>query len=99
MVAAVVLSHLFSGGLPAGGIVSGPPAAASETTAANDLNDRIVAPQEVPFVVHEDLVGARRGRIPLTTYVLEPAPDEQSAAGAPRATGGKTVKAVLRASL
>lgn len=56
-------------------------------TASTDLEDRLVAPPDVPFVVHEDLVGARRGRIPLTTYVLEPAPDEK--AGTP----------VLRASL
>jgi len=36
-----------------------------------------VAPEEIPFTVDEDLVGTRRGRIPATTYVLEPAPEER----------------------
>jgi len=40
----------------------------------DDLRDDL-AVREVPFTVQEDLVGARRGRIPLTTYVLEPAPE------------------------
>ena len=93
MVGAVLLSHFLGGGVPAGSPTPAAAAATSQTAAANDLDDRIVAPQEVPFVVQEDLVGARRGRIPLTTYVLEPAPDEQTA---DRAGAGKPV---MRASL
>lgn len=39
--------------------------------------DRI-APREIPFTFEADLVGIRRGRIPATTYVLEPAPEQDT---------------------
>ncbi len=37
-----------------------------------------LTPREVPFRIRQDLLGQRRGKIPLTTYVLEPAPDEST---------------------
>jgi anti-sigma factor RsiW len=43
---------------------------------ADDVDDQIAPPREIPFTVREDLVGDRRGRIPMTTYVLEPPPVE-----------------------
>ncbi|HEY3176166.1 MAG TPA: hypothetical protein VGK94_10470 [Candidatus Polarisedimenticolia bacterium] len=42
----------------------------------DDGGDLVTPPREIPFTVERDLVGARRGTIPLTTYVLEPAPDQ-----------------------
>ena len=79
MVAAVTLTH-FTGGVALEGRVPAAVAAASAPI-INDGNDAIedgvVPPREIPFVVREDLVGARRGSIPLTTYVLEPAPVEK----------------------
>ena len=47
--------------------------AVSRTGQADDLISR-----EVPFTIRQDLLGQRRGRIPLTTYVLEPAPHEST---------------------
>ncbi len=86
MIAAAVLSLTGSGParsvpLPAPGLTAGalPPDAAGD-----DAVDRLAPPEEIPFTLDEDLVGTRRGRIPATTYVLEPAPEE---------------RAVLRASL
>ena len=51
-------------------------ATASPVTQVDDYHDSLKPPREVPFSVEEDLVGTRRGTIPLTTYVLEPAPKE-----------------------
>lgn len=45
-------------------------------TAGDEYQDSLRPPREVPFSVEEDLVGRRRGTIPLTTYVLEPAPKD-----------------------
>ncbi len=45
-----------------------------ELTAGLEVTD----PPEVPFLLRQDLVGTRRGRIPLTTYVLEPAPEDDA---------------------
>jgi hypothetical protein len=42
----------------------------------DDGDDRIAPPREIPFTIRQDLVGTRRGRIPSTTYVLEPPPAE-----------------------
>jgi len=91
MVGAVALAHIAGGGQvgtpvsPASNQVLQSAAATAATHGAGDaLDDGVVPPREIPFVVQKDLVGARRGSIPLTTYVLEPAPD---------------VKPVMRASL
>jgi hypothetical protein len=46
----------------------------SGASLADDVDDRIVPPREIPFTIREDLVGTRRGRIPMTTYVMEPPP-------------------------
>jgi hypothetical protein len=43
-----------------------------------DLNDGVAPPAEIPFTIREDLVGEHRGTIPLTTYVLEPAPADEA---------------------
>jgi len=53
-------------------------AAAVPTLSANvgEYQDALKPPREVPFSVEQDLVGRRRGTIPLTTYVLEPAPKD-----------------------
>ena len=40
--------------------------------------DMVMPAREVPFSVRQDLIGVRSGRIPATTYVLEPAPDESA---------------------
>ncbi len=40
--------------------------------------DVLMPEREVPFSLRQDLVGVRSGRIPATTYVLEPAPDESA---------------------
>jgi len=45
-----------------------------EATDVFDRDDRLASPAEIPFVVREDLVGDRRGHIPVTTYVIEPPP-------------------------
>jgi len=45
---------------------------------AGDDRDRLVPVREVPFSLRQDLVGVRSGRIPATTYVLEPAPDDSA---------------------
>jgi hypothetical protein len=60
----------------------------SQTRAARDLDDAmsldldqldvLLPAREVPFTLRQDLVGIRSGRIPATTYVLEPAPDESA---------------------
>jgi hypothetical protein len=47
--------------------------------AESHLDDRLAAPDDIPFVVLEDLVGERRGRIPETTYVMEPPPARPAA--------------------
>jgi hypothetical protein len=57
---------------------------ADTATPMESDDDLVTAPREIPFTVEMDLVGERRGTIPLTTYVLEPAPRQT---------------AVLRASL
>jgi len=59
-------------------------------------DDRIVAPQEVPLSSRKISLERVAVRIPLTTYVLEPAPDEQ---GAPSHAGTGAGKPVMRASL
>ena len=41
-------------------------------------SDLLAPPREIPFMIREDLVGARTGTIPATTYVLEPAPVENA---------------------
>lgn len=46
----------------------------SSSSLLDDGDDRIAPPREIPFTIREDLVGSRRGRIPMTTYVLEPPP-------------------------
>ena len=43
----------------------------------DEYQDTLRPPREIPFTVDQDLVGTRRGSIPLTTYVLEPAPREE----------------------
>lgn len=48
----------------------------TQVTYVDDYQDSLKLPREIPFSVEEDLVGTRRGTIPLTTYVLEPAPTE-----------------------
>jgi hypothetical protein len=47
---------------------------AQTATQMESGDDLVAAPREIPFTVEMDLVGERRGTIPLTTYVLEPAP-------------------------
>ncbi|HET6373463.1 MAG TPA: hypothetical protein VFG76_09150 [Candidatus Polarisedimenticolia bacterium] len=49
--------------------------AGSDPGAVDEAVDDL-ATEEIPFLVHRDLVGPVRGRFPATTYVLEPAPDE-----------------------
>ena len=49
---------------------------AGSVGSADDYQDSLKPPREVSFSVEEDLVGMRRGTIPLTTYVLEPAPKD-----------------------
>jgi len=84
MIAAVALAHFLVGAdVAVQGSQSAPALAASSShdrpQGLNDegLDDSVVPPREVPFVLQQDLVGARRGSIPLTTYVLEPAPREK----------------------
>lgn len=64
-----------------GQVIPGPTTrlAASSVTSVTDVydsQDSLKPPREIPFSVEEDLVGTRRGTIPLTTYVLEPAPKD-----------------------
>jgi len=65
---------LVSGARPAPAIGAGDDALAASL--ADDVDDQIAPPREIPFTVREDLVGYRQGRIPMTTYVLEPPPTE-----------------------
>ncbi|MGH9867748.1 MAG: hypothetical protein ACREAA_06240 [Candidatus Polarisedimenticolia bacterium] len=74
VLASAVLAML--GGAPSG---AGPQQASlgaspSEMDDSFELDDRLAAPAEIPFVVRQDLVGDRRGRIPMTSYVMEPPP-------------------------
>jgi len=69
-----VSPSLVSGARPAGASEPGDDALAASL--ADDVDDQIAPPREIPFTVREDLVGYRRGRIPATTYVLEPPPTE-----------------------
>jgi hypothetical protein len=62
-------------------LVGGAPRGAGTAVTAEfqeDLNDGIAPPAQIPFTIQEDLVGEHRGTIPLTTYVLEPAPAERA---------------------
>lgn len=66
-------------GAGAAGIATGPSEDAWDRPAdrpADPVETDVTALDEVVFRVRQDLVGHRRGRIPLTAYVLEPAPDE-----------------------
>lgn len=48
----------------------------SATPPAVATGPESVEPNDIPFLVRQDLVGPRRGRIPTVTYVLEPAPED-----------------------
>lgn len=76
MVVAGALSLML--GVPSSPSPAVPATQASFQTddAADPLEDAVSLPREVPFMVEGDLVGARRGTIPLTTYVLEPPPEQ-----------------------
>jgi len=52
----------------------------ADVDAAYEMSDLdlVMPAREVPFSLRQDLVGVRSGRIPATTYVLEPAPDESA---------------------
>ena len=50
----------------------------SRFTDNDHLTDTVMPPPEIPFALRQDLVGVRTGRMPVTTYVLEPAPEEGS---------------------
>ncbi|HKY32771.1 MAG TPA: hypothetical protein VJV23_09565 [Candidatus Polarisedimenticolia bacterium] len=70
----VMLSRFVPAARPAD---PAPAAAASLEVEGIDLADRLAPPREIPFTLHEDLIGDRHGRIPVTTYVLEPPPAEE----------------------
>jgi hypothetical protein len=53
-------------------------AAVTESRNTDEYEDAVTSPREIPFTVETDLVGARRGTIPLTTYVLEPPPEQST---------------------
>lgn len=64
-----------------GQVIPGPAArlassSVTQVTSVDDYQDSLKPSREIPFSVEVDLVGTRRGTIPLTTYVLEPAPKE-----------------------
>jgi len=75
----VAMAALLMGapGAPGAASIAAAGVAGGSSGPAPVEEDPLVGPREVPFTYVEDLVGARRGRIPLTTYVLEPAPDEK----------------------
>jgi len=82
MVAAALIAALAVGpgdsALLSPPAVSSPPVSGLRAEPGDDPSaDRLAPPEEIPFTLHEDLVGTRRGRIPSTTYVLEPAPEER----------------------
>jgi hypothetical protein len=58
-------------------LVSSAPAGDRVAVSRTGQGDELT-PREIPFRIRQDLLGQRHGRIPLTTYVLEPAPDESS---------------------
>jgi len=94
MMAAAGLAALYLGGYVATEgftprLVQSAPAGATPTLVDDQAGGGAVAvsragqddeliSREVPFSIRQDLLGQRRGRIPLTTYVLEPAPDESA---------------------
>lgn len=85
MSASVLLALYFSGYVATDGftprLVAGGAGelVSSETADAGVRGDLdTLMPREVPFTLRQDLVGSRRGRIPLTSYVLEPAPEESA---------------------
>lgn len=75
--AVVLVLGLYFGGLVATDgfgpkLVASGPDTETRTPAASAAFDEA----DIPFLVRQDLVGPRRGRIPTVTYVLEPAPEE-----------------------
>ena len=76
MLAAGVMALYLSGQTGAGLTPRLVASAAGSSGSADDYQDSLKPPREVSFSVEEDLVGMRRGTIPLTTYVLEPAPKD-----------------------
>lgn len=82
IMALAVAASLFVGTSPEGILPTH--VALEDWPEQEQASDQLAPPREIPFTIREDLVGARTGTIPATTYVLEPAPVE---------------KAVMRASL
>ncbi len=80
---ATVLAFFYGGRPdPATGptLASGLPAPDRSDATRPDFEsvDMLRPPREIHFSVRQDLVGVRTGRIPMTTYVLEPPPRESA---------------------
>jgi len=64
------------------------PASVASSARNQAAIDHVAPAREIAFTVQQDLVGHRRGSIPETTYVLEPAPWE-----GPPSNGDRVIRA------